>query len=76
MIKKFRKTQLTGGYKMSLADALVKETVTIGLERYEELVKKEAYYDALMVGKKLSIYMFEEVKEGLKADDKQLNANG
>jgi hypothetical protein len=55
---------------MSLADALVKETVTIGLERYEELVKKEAYYDALMVGKKLSIYMFEEVKEELKADDK------
>ena len=45
-------------------------TINIDLKRYEELVKKEALYDALMVGKKLSIYMYGDVKEELKADDK------
>lgn len=45
-------------------------TVIIRLERYEELVKKEAFYDALMVDKKLNVYMYQDVKEELETDDK------
>ena len=34
-----------------------KQTVTIDLERYEELVKKEAIFDKLMDGKGVEFYL-------------------
>ena len=42
-----------------------KPTIQIDLERYEELVKKEVLFDKLMEDKKLNIYLYQEVKEGL-----------
>lgn len=42
-----------------------KPTIQIDLERYEELVKKEVLFDKLMEDKKVSIYLYQDVKEGL-----------
>lgn len=43
------------------------QVIKIRLERYEELVKKEALLDKLLEDKKISIYLYEElVKKGVK----------
>ena len=39
-----------------------KQMVEITLERYEELVKKEAVFDKLMENKKISLYVYTEVE--------------
>lgn len=39
------------------------QTVTIDLERFEELIKKEALLDKLMEGKDVSIYLYQKVEE-------------
>ena len=41
------------------------EAVAISLERYDELIKKEALLDKLMEGKDISIYLYQKVEEGL-----------
>lgn len=41
-----------------------KQSVSIALERFEELIRKEAILDKLMEGK--DIYMYTAVKEGAK----------
>lgn len=38
------------------------QKVEITLERYEELVKKEAIYDKLMESKRISLYVYTEVE--------------
>lgn len=42
------------------------QTVQVRVERYEELIKKEALLDKLMEGKSISVYLFEnvDIKEG------------
>ena len=45
-----------------------KQTITINLERYEELIKKEALYDEITKGKKTNIYLYHEVNEPLKEE--------
>lgn len=40
-----------------------KQTVNIPLERYEELVKKEALLDKLMEGKDINVYLYQKVEE-------------
>lgn len=37
--------------------------VKITLERYDELIKKEALLDKLMEGKNISIYLYQRVEE-------------
>jgi len=37
--------------------------VQISLERYEELVKKEAIYDKIMEKRDVNLYLFEKVEE-------------
>lgn len=49
------------GDKMTRPD----EAVAISLERYEELIKKEALLDKLMEGKDVSIYLYKIVEEEL-----------
>ena len=39
------------------------DTVTIPLERFEELVKKEAIYDEFMKDKELNIYPYTRIEE-------------
>jgi len=41
------------------------EAVAIPLERYDELIKKEALLDKLMEGKGVSVYLYQKVEEGL-----------
>lgn len=38
------------------------QTVEISLERYEELIKKEALLDKLMEGKDVSVYLYEKME--------------
>lgn len=38
------------------------QTVEVSLDRYEELIKKEALLDKLMEGKDISVYLFEKVE--------------
>ena len=45
-------------------------TVTINLQRYEELVKKECLFDSLMEDKGINMYLYQKVEEELKEDDK------
>ena len=40
--------------------------VQISLERYEELVKKEAIYDKIMEKRDVNLYLFEKVEEDIK----------
>lgn len=40
-----------------------KQTVNIPLERYEELVKKEALLDKLMEGKGVNVYLYQRIEE-------------
>ena len=40
-----------------------KQTVNMPLERYEELVKKEALLDKLMEGKDVNVYLYHKVDE-------------
>lgn len=42
---------------------MAKQEVTISLERYEELIKKEALLDKLMEDKGISIYLYQKVEE-------------
>ena len=39
---------------------MAEQTVEITLERYEELIKKEAIFDKLMEGKDINIYPYEK----------------
>lgn len=39
------------------------ETVTISLERFEELIRKEALLDKIMEDKDISIYLYQRVEE-------------
>ena len=41
------------------------QTVQISLERFEELIKKEALLDKLMEDKEVSVYLYQKVEEGL-----------
>ena len=43
-------------------------TITISLERYDELIKKEVLYDELTKGKQTNMYLFQEVNEKLKEE--------
>lgn len=36
------------------------EAVAISMERYDELIKKEAFFDKLMEGKGINIYLYAE----------------
>lgn len=40
--------------------------VAISLERYNELIKKEALLDKLMENKSISVYLFQKVEEEIK----------
>lgn len=40
-----------------------KETIIIDLERYDELIKKEAIYDKLTAGSDVNIYVVPRLKE-------------
>jgi len=44
-------------------------TITISLERYDELIKKEVLYDELTKNKGINMYLFQEVKEPLKEEN-------
>lgn len=55
-------TNVLTGDKMTRPD----EAVAIPLERYDELIKKEALLDKLMEGKDVNIYLFQKVEEELK----------
>lgn len=39
------------------------EAVAVSLERYDELIKKEAFLDKLMEGKGMNIYLYQKVEE-------------
>lgn len=43
-------------------------TITISLERYDELIKKEVLYDELTKGKQTNMYLYQDVNEPLKED--------
>lgn len=43
-------------------------TITISLERYDELIKKEVLYDELTKNKGINMYLFQEVNERLRED--------
>lgn len=45
-----------------------KPTITISLERYDELIKKEVLYDELTKDKCINMYLYQDVKEPLKED--------
>ena len=55
-------TNVLTGDKMTRPD----EAVAITLERYDELIKKEALLDKLMEGKDVNVYLFQKVEEELK----------
>lgn len=45
----------------------IKDTaVAIDLERYNELIKKEALLDKLMENKNISVYLYQKVEEEIK----------
>ena len=44
------------------------EAVAISLERYDELIKKEALFDKLTEGKGINIYLYQIIEE--EKDDK------
>lgn len=46
-----------------------KQTVTIDLARYEELVKKEALYDTLTEGKGVELYLTSKPQPQLELSD-------
>lgn len=37
--------------------------ITIDLDRYAELIRKEVIYDKLMEGKDINIYLYQKVEE-------------
>lgn len=39
------------------------EAITISIERYDELIKKEALLDKLMEGKDVNVYLYQKVEE-------------
>ena len=41
------------------------EALSISLERYDELIRKETILDKLMEGKDINIYLYQKVEEGL-----------
>lgn len=45
------------------ANNMDKETIIIDLERYDELIKKEAIYDKLTAGSDVNIYVVPRLKE-------------
>ena len=47
------------GDKMTRPD----EAVAISLERYDELIKKEALFDKLTEGKGINIYLYQIIEE-------------
>ena len=54
---------ITGSSPENGGNNVDKTSVTISLERYDELIKKEAIYDELTKDKKFNIYLFQEVEE-------------
>ena len=53
-------------HKDILGNTVVTEdtAVAISIERYNELIKKEALLDRLMVDKEVSVYLYQKVEEG------------
>ena len=53
-------------------------TITISLERYDELIKKEVLYDELTKNKGINMYLFQDVSEPLRegANNEQNYFNG
>ena len=45
------------------ANNMEKQTITIDLERYDELVKKEAIYDQLTAGSDVNMYLVPRLEE-------------
>lgn len=45
------------------ANNMEKQTITIDLERYDELVRKEAIYDRLTVGSDVNMYLVPRLEE-------------
>lgn len=39
------------------------KTVSVSIERYNELIKKEALYDKLMEDKRLSLYVYTDMEQ-------------
>lgn len=54
---------ITGSNPENGGNNVDKTSVTISLERYDELIKKEAIYDELTKDKKFNIYLFQEVED-------------
>lgn len=54
---------ITGSSPENGGNNVDKTSVTISLERYDELIKKEAIYDELTKDKKFNIYLFQEVED-------------
>lgn len=39
------------------------KTIAVGIERYNELIRKEALLDKLMENKAISVYLYQKVEE-------------
>lgn len=50
------------------ANNMEKQTITIDLERYEELVKKEVIYDTLTAGSDVNMYLVPRLLEEVKTN--------
>lgn len=44
-----------------------KNTITIDLDRYAELIRKEVLFDEIMKDKDINIYLYQKVEEGANA---------
>lgn len=56
----------TGSSPENGGNNMEKPTITINLERYDELIKKEVLYDELTKNKGINMYLYQEVKEPLR----------
>lgn len=56
----------TGSSPKNGGNNMDKQTITINLERYDELIKKEVLYDELTKNKGINMYLFQEVNEPLR----------
>ena len=59
---------ITGSSPENGGNNVDKTSVTISLERYDELIKKEVLYDELTRDKKISTYLYQDVNEQLRED--------
>lgn len=59
---------ITGSSPENGGNNVDKASVTISLERYDELIKKEVLYDELTRDKKISTYLYQDVNEQLRED--------